>query len=164
TLKQVPASTFVPAMEAPPGMQSLMDNPLSRSCSIIGAAATHAGSGNAAAPGQGAPSKTRIRWTQDLHERFVDCVNKLGGADKATPKGILKLMNSDGLTIYHIKSHLQKYRIAKYMPVSSTSEGKEKRAAAANDVQNLDPGTGMKITEALRVQLDVQRRLHEQLE
>lgn len=165
TLKQVPASTFVPAMEAPPGMQSRMDNPLSRSCSIIGAAPTHAGSGNAAAPGQGAPSKTRIRWTQDLHERFVDCVNKLGGADKATPKGILKLMNSDGLTIYHIKSHLQKYRIAKYMPVSSTSEGKEeKRAAAANDVQNLDPGTGMKITEALRVQLDVQRRLHEQLE
>jgi hypothetical protein len=68
-------------MEAPPGMQSRMDNPLSRSCSIIGAAATHAGSGNAAAPGQGAPSKTRIRWTQDLHERFVDCVNQLGGAD-----------------------------------------------------------------------------------
>ncbi|PIA38228.1 hypothetical protein AQUCO_02800122v1 [Aquilegia coerulea] len=26
-------------------------------------------------------SKTRIRWTQDLHERFVECVNCLGGAD-----------------------------------------------------------------------------------
>jgi hypothetical protein len=74
-------------MEAPAVMQqSPMENLLSRSCSIIGAAATHVGSGNAvaaaaAAPGQGAPSKTRIRWTQDLHERFVDCVNQLGGAD-----------------------------------------------------------------------------------
>ena len=72
-------------MEAPAAMQqSPMENLLSRNCSIIGAAATHVGSGNAAAasaPGQGAPSKTRIRWTQDLHERFVDCVNQLGGAD-----------------------------------------------------------------------------------
>lgn len=27
------------------------------------------------------PNKIRIRWTQDLHERFVQCVNQLGGAD-----------------------------------------------------------------------------------
>lgn len=82
---------------------------------------------------------------------------------EATPKGILKLMNSDGLTIYHIKSHLQKCRIAKYMPASSEGKQQEKRATG-NDIQNLDPKTGMQITEALRVQLDVQRRLHEQLE
>lgn len=25
-------------------------------------------------------SKTRIQWTQDLHEKFVGCVNCLGGA------------------------------------------------------------------------------------
>uniref|UniRef100_A0A7N2R266 Uncharacterized protein n=1 Tax=Quercus lobata TaxID=97700 RepID=A0A7N2R266_QUELO len=29
-----------------------------------------------------ASSKTRIRWTQDLHNQFVECVNRLGGADK----------------------------------------------------------------------------------
>jgi SHAQKYF class myb-like DNA-binding protein len=52
-------------------------------------------------------NKTRIRWTQDLHEKFVECVNRLGGADKATPKAILKRMDSDGLTIFHVKSHLQ---------------------------------------------------------
>ncbi|XP_039819920.1 protein PHOSPHATE STARVATION RESPONSE 1-like isoform X2 [Panicum virgatum] len=156
----VTANTLLPAMEAP-GMQSPTENPLSRSCSI-GAPGTHTGN-VVAAPGHGAPSKTRIRWTQDLHERFVDCVNQLGGADKATPKGILKLMNSGVLTIYHIKSHLQKYRIAKYMP-ASTSEGKQEKRATGNDAQNLDPSTGMQITEALRVQLDVQRRLHEQLE
>ncbi|TVU16479.1 hypothetical protein EJB05_40047 [Eragrostis curvula] len=155
------ASTLLPAMGAPSMQQSPMENALlSRSCSM-GAPTTHTGN-VVTAPGQGTPSKTRIRWTQDLHERFVDCVNQLGGADKATPKGILKLMNSDGLTIYHIKSHLQKYRIAKYIPASS--EGKQEKRAAGNDVQNLDPNTGVQITEALRVQLDVQRRLHEQLE
>ncbi|KAL2478527.1 myb family transcription factor PHL6-like [Forsythia ovata] len=25
-------------------------------------------------------NKTRIRWTQDLHKKFIDCVNRLGGA------------------------------------------------------------------------------------
>ncbi|CAL9195116.1 unnamed protein product [Musa hybrid cultivar] len=107
-------------------------------------------------------NKTRIRWTQDLHERFVECVNRLGGAEKATPKGILKLMNSDGLTIYHVKSHLQKYRIAKHIPEST--EGKFERRAAAVSVTELDPKIGMQISEALRLQLDVQMRLHEQLE
>ncbi|GJN01417.1 hypothetical protein PR202_ga18683 [Eleusine coracana subsp. coracana] len=120
----VAASTLLPAMESP-SIQSSMENPLSRSCSM-GAPTTHLAS-VATVSGQVAPSKTRIRWTQDLHERFVECVNQLGGADKATPKGILKLMNSEGLTIYHIKSHLQKYRIAKYMPASS--EDPEKSAA-----------------------------------
>ncbi|URD99937.1 Myb-like DNA-binding domain [Musa troglodytarum] len=113
------------------------------------------------APGTALCNKTRIRWTQDLHERFVECANRLGGAEKATPKGILKLMNSAGLTIYHVKSHLQKYRIAKHMP--EHAEGKYERRAAAN-VAELDPKIGMQFTEALKLQLDVQIRLHQQLE
>ncbi|XP_020579319.1 protein PHOSPHATE STARVATION RESPONSE 1-like [Phalaenopsis equestris] len=106
------------------------------------------------------PSKTRIRWTPNLHEKFIECVNCLGGAEKATPKGILKLMDLDGLTIYHIKSHLQKYRLAKYLPESS--EGKFQRKA--NELQQFDPKTVIPITEALQIQLQVQRHLHEQLE
>lgn len=31
--------------------------------------------------GTAVPSKTRIRWTQDLHDRFVECVSLLGGAE-----------------------------------------------------------------------------------
>ncbi|KAL6987022.1 hypothetical protein U1Q18_012781 [Sarracenia purpurea var. burkii] len=101
-------------------------------------------------------SKTRIRWTQDLHERFIDCVNRLGGAEKATPKAILKLMDTEGLTILHVKSHLQKYRTAKYMPESA--EGKSEKKTDMNDA------TGKQIREALQVQLDFQRRLRDQLE
>ncbi|KAJ1423237.1 SANT/Myb domain [Sesbania bispinosa] len=118
-------------------------------------------SGNPASNGSSVSSKTRIRWTQDLHEKFVECVNRLGGAEKATPKAILRLMESDGLTIFHVKSHLQKYRIAKYMPEST--QGKSDKRTHVENVQ-LDVKTGLQIREALQLQLDVQRRLHEQLE
>ncbi|GLT65390.1 hypothetical protein SLA2020_378260 [Shorea laevis] len=120
-------------------------------------------SGNSASTSAALSSKTRIRWTQDLHEKFVECVSRLGVLRvKATPKAILKLMDSDGLTIFHVKSHLQKYRIAKYMPDST--EGKLEKRNSMNNVPQLDVKTGLQIKEALQVQLDVQRRLHEQLE
>ena len=54
--------------------------------------------------------KCRLRWTPDLHDRFISVVKRLGGGERATPKTVMELMNVNGLTIFHVKSHLQKYR------------------------------------------------------
>ncbi|KAL3820103.1 hypothetical protein ACJIZ3_006008 [Penstemon smallii] len=108
-------------------------------------------------------TKARMRWTPELHEVFLDAVNKLGGCERATPKGVLKLMNVEGLTIYHVKSHLQKYRTARFKPESSEGTS-EKKSNTAAEVAPLDLKTTMGITEALRLQMEVQKQLHEQLE
>ncbi|XP_057764162.1 two-component response regulator ARR10-like isoform X1 [Salvia miltiorrhiza] len=55
----------------------------------------------------------RLRWTPDLHLSFVHAIERLGGQERATPKAVLQLMNVRGLSISHVKSHLQMYRSKK---------------------------------------------------
>ncbi|KAF3791764.1 Myb family transcription factor [Nymphaea thermarum] len=188
--------------------------------------------------------KPRLRWTAELHERFVDAVTQLGGPDskfrspllfcldsgkmslafvffgavgrgiqvegctvaiadtdaaqdpggrgnggafgpfpgdfvsyslfftviaEATPKTIMRTMGVKGLTLYHLKSHLQKYRLGK-QSCKELSDG-SKDAAGLSETQgnssrmmSQEIKDGFQVTEALRVQMEVQRRLHEQLE
>ncbi|KAL2551140.1 Homeodomain-like superfamily protein [Forsythia ovata] len=123
-------------------------------------------------------SKPRLRWTADLHDRFVDAVTKLGGPDKATPKSVLRVMGLKGLTLYHLKSHLQKYRLGQQQAKkqnaleqnkenSGSSYGRydmhiasaSTKSPAAKSEQGEIP-----IAEALRCQIEVQKTLQEQLE
>ncbi|OVA07011.1 SANT/Myb domain [Macleaya cordata] len=117
--------------------------------------------------------KPRLRWTVELHERFVDAVAQLGGPDKATPKTIMRVMGVKGLTLYHLKSHLQKFRLGK-QPHKEFNDHSVKDASALDLQRNAASSSGLMcrggmnenvhITEALRMQMEVQRRLHEQLE
>ncbi|KAL5975226.1 hypothetical protein ACLOJK_031905 [Asimina triloba] len=58
-----------------------------------------------------AQRKARRCWSPDLHRRFVNALQMLGGSQVATPKQIRELMKVDGLTNDEVKSHLQKYRL-----------------------------------------------------
>ncbi|KAM7516571.1 hypothetical protein LguiA_006154 [Lonicera macranthoides] len=65
--------------------------------------------------------KPRRCWSPELHRRFVNALQQLGGAQVATPKQIRELMQVEDLTNDEIKSHLQKYRlhVRKVTPLSA---------------------------------------------
>ncbi|CAH2079405.1 unnamed protein product [Thlaspi arvense] len=119
--------------------------------------------------------KPRLRWTSELHERFVDAVTQLGGPEKATPKTIMRTMGVKGLTLYHLKSHLQKFRLGRQSckeltenskDVSCVAESQDTGSSSTSSLRLAaqEQNESYQVTEALRAQMEVQRRLHEQLE
>lgn len=119
--------------------------------------------------------KPRLRWTSDLHERFIDAVTQLGGPSKATPKAIMRTMGVKGLTLFHLKSHLQKYRLGKQSAKDLGEPSKEglsashlvERPYTSNSSPSLptsDMNEGYEVKEALRAQMEVQSKLHLQVE
>lgn len=125
-----------------------------------------------------ADAKPRLKWTPELHQRFVDAVSKLGGIQKATPKTVMKVMGVPKLTLFHLKSHLQKYRL-KNQQSGTCSDNKEDCAVAAlGDTEirgvhvhgenfeknHIQINESLQIAKALQRQLEVQQSLHEQIE
>ncbi|XP_058747286.1 myb family transcription factor IPN2-like isoform X2 [Vicia villosa] len=107
--------------------------------------------------------KPRLRWTVELHERFIDAVAQLGGPDKATPKTIMRVMGVKGLTLYHLKSHLQKFRLGK-QPHKEFNEQSIKDVSAFELQRNTGTSSSMTGRNMNEMQMEVHRRLHEQLE
>ena len=95
-------------------------------------------------PSARAQGKQRLRWTPQLHKRFVEAVSLLGGLDLATPKGIMQFMEVEGMSIQHVKSHLQKYRLQD--SAANPPEVGEKRKDASGDAS----GSGGKERRVLR--------------
>uniref|UniRef100_A0A7N0UFF2 HTH myb-type domain-containing protein n=1 Tax=Kalanchoe fedtschenkoi TaxID=63787 RepID=A0A7N0UFF2_KALFE len=116
--------------------------------------------------------KPRLRWTADLHERFVDAVGQLGGPNKATPKAIMRTMGVKGLTLFHLKSHLQKYRLGKQSGKDMCDIVKDgsylievpESNNSAPKLLTPDTNEGFEVKEALRAQMEVQSKLHLQVE
>ncbi|EOA36651.1 hypothetical protein CARUB_v10011925mg [Capsella rubella] len=65
--------------------------------------------------------KQRRCWSSQLHRRFLNALQHLGGPHVATPKQIREFMKVDGLTNDEVKSHLQKYRLHTRRPRQTVS-------------------------------------------
>ncbi|RVW87148.1 Protein PHR1-like 2 [Vitis vinifera] len=94
---------------------------------------------------------------------------------EATPKAIMRTMGVKGLTLFHLKSHLQKYRLGKQSGKDMGEAPKDGISASylsespgtSNSSPNLptsDINEGYEVKEALRVQMEVQSKLHLQVE
>ncbi|EOA35358.1 hypothetical protein CARUB_v10020552mg [Capsella rubella] len=65
--------------------------------------------------------KQRRCWSPELHRRFLNALQQLGGSHVATPKQIRDHMKVDGLTNDEVKSHLQKYRLHTRRPATAVA-------------------------------------------
>ncbi|RVW67196.1 Myb family transcription factor PHL8 [Vitis vinifera] len=109
-------------------------------------------------------AKPRLKWTPELHHRFVEAVAHLGGPDKATPKTLMRVMGVPGLTL------LGKSQQAETFSDNNQEDYCENQNREIHFDRETGDGTqnpineSLQIAQALQVQLEVQRKLHEHIE
>ncbi|CAN6249330.1 unnamed protein product [Urochloa humidicola] len=109
-------------------------------------------------------TKVRRRWTTEMHDRFIDAVNQLGGCENAKPRAIVDIMNVEGLTREQVKSHLQKYKLAQFRHRSSEVAGTSAETTMSNN-EAVPSDVQRRIQEfALQVQIEFQKKLHDMVE
>lgn len=78
--------------------------------------------------------KKRLVWTPELHERFVKAIETVG-LNQAVPKTLVTIMNVEGLTTEHVKSHLQKYRNSLRKEAAEEAQSRNGTAAVTSAVR-----------------------------
>ncbi|CAK9136332.1 unnamed protein product [Ilex paraguariensis] len=100
-------------------------------------------------------------------------VQQLVKEKEATPKSLMRVMGIHGLTLYHLKSHLQKYRLGKSQQSQTYNDNKQEEYTEnqrTDFCEDFTDGTqnhtneSLQIAQALQMQMEVQRKLHEQIE
>ncbi|KAJ0089335.1 hypothetical protein Patl1_32246 [Pistacia atlantica] len=128
-------------------------------------------------PSGGGSGRQQLQWSSDLH-------------DRATPKGVLKVMGVPGLTIFHMNSHLQDCNFSSFLfwrelflklYILSRRKSLERACVVwillrvylcslpetLHLLKFVGPWLSLmrpQVNEALRIQMEVQKRLHEQIE
>ncbi|KAH6763000.1 hypothetical protein C2S52_020433 [Perilla frutescens var. hirtella] len=104
---------------APPVSRSVPVPPASTSSSAETGGGSGGGNSNKKVDKEQSSRKARRCWSTELHRKFLQSLQQLGGSHLATPKQIRELMKVDGLTNDEVKSHLQKYRLHTRRPSPS---------------------------------------------
>ncbi|KAG5390541.1 hypothetical protein IGI04_032082 [Brassica rapa subsp. trilocularis] len=101
--------------------------------------------------------KPRLRWSYELHHRFIDAVNQLGGPNKATPKGLMRVLEIPELTLYHLKT-------GRSQECQSQEDLGDQLDIIVPEEKHDEPNKNLQIKEAVEIQMEVQKKLHEQIE
>ncbi|KAH9702027.1 Myb family transcription factor PHL6 [Citrus sinensis] len=118
-------------------------------------------------PASATAHKPRMRWTPELHECFLEAVNKLDGPEIMT---IVRTENAHQFTLKcrgYSKSGIEAYECRRNTDLLNICRRK-KKSNFLSLALCVDQGQyfrrSIQFTEALRMQMEVQKQLHEQLE